>query len=98
MTIKNRAIALLLSAAVLSAVILSVVFIAKEADHDCTGENCPICHEIKVCVRTLALIGAAVTGVMLHIMVRLAVSGIVCRCSDRAFFSTPILQKVRLND
>ncbi len=98
MTTKNRAVALLLSVAILSAVILSVVFIAEEVGHDCTGEDCPICHEIKVCVKTLTLLGTAVAGAMLHAMVRLAVSGSVCRCPDRVFLSTPILQKVRLND
>ena len=38
--------------ALLAAVLLvvSFVFIAHEADHDCSGEDCPVCAQIAVCV------------------------------------------------
>ena len=38
-----------LLAAVLAVVMLfSAVYIAVEADHDCSGEDCAICHQIGV--------------------------------------------------
>ena len=52
-----------LLAAVLAVVMLfSAVYIAVEADHDCSGEDCAICHQISVCenlLKSLGLAGAA---------------------------------------
>lgn len=98
MTKKNRAVALLLSAAILLAVFLSVVYIAEEARHDCMGEGCPVCHELLVCVRTLTLLGTAVAGAIFPAALRLGVSKSIRRHPEGAFLSTPVLQKVRLND
>ena len=52
-----------LLAAVLAVVMLfSAVYIAVEADHDCSGEDCAICQQIGVCenlLKSLGLAGAA---------------------------------------
>ena len=52
-----------LLAAVLTVVMLSsAVYIAVEADHDCSGEDCAICRQISACenlLRSLGLAGAA---------------------------------------
>ena len=52
-----------LLAAVLAVVMLSsAVYLAVEADHDCSGEDCAICHQISVCedlLKSLGLAGAA---------------------------------------
>ena len=60
MTNKKRAIAVIVAAAILLVVIFSSVFIAAEADHDCVGENCPICCQIAVCKGILKILSAAV--------------------------------------
>ena len=51
MEAKKRIIAILLAATVLFVMLYSALFIAAEADHDCVGENCPICYQINVCQR-----------------------------------------------
>ena len=39
-----------LLAAVLAVVMLSsAVYLAVEANHDCSGEDCAICHQLQVC-------------------------------------------------
>ncbi len=49
-----------LLAAVLAAVMLSsAVYIAVEANHDCSGEDCAICHQMQVCENLLKIIGLA---------------------------------------
>ena len=52
-----------LLAAVLAVVMLSsAVYLAVEANHDCSGEDCAICHQISVCenlLKSLGLAGAA---------------------------------------
>ncbi len=52
-----------LLAAVLAVVMLSsAIYLVVEANHDCSGEDCAICHQIGVCenlLKTLGLAGAA---------------------------------------
>ena len=38
-----------LSLLMLAVMLLSAFFIAADADHDCTGEDCPICECIEQC-------------------------------------------------
>ena len=46
---KLQAVAVIMSVAVFMFSILSVTFIAHEADHDCCHDHCPICELIVVC-------------------------------------------------
>ena len=52
-----------LLAAVLAAVMLSsAIYLAVEADHDCSGDDCAICRQISICenlLKSLGLAGAA---------------------------------------
>ena len=49
MTKRKRIISLVVAAAVLFVMLYSALYIAAEANHDCVGENCPICYQINVC-------------------------------------------------
>lgn len=42
--------------------LFSAFYIAAEADHDCTGEDCPICACIQQCENTLHQIGDGITS------------------------------------
>ena len=62
MTNRKRIAALLLCIGLIAALSVSAAFIAIEADHDCCGEDCPVCRTIAVNIRllrTLALACAA---------------------------------------
>ena len=52
-----------LLAAVLAVVMLSsAIYLAVEANHDCSGDDCAICRQISICenlLKTLGLAGAA---------------------------------------
>lgn len=53
---------------VLFVVLISSFFVAAETNHDCIGEDCPICYEISVCqetVRKLTLACAVFAAVLL---------------------------------
>ena len=43
----------------LAVVLLSALFLAAEADHDCAGEDCPICAVMQACANTLRRYGGA---------------------------------------
>ncbi len=38
--------------------ILSAAYVAHEADHDCSGEGCPICVQLQQCVANFQLTGS----------------------------------------
>lgn len=50
---QNRELALLLALAVCFAMLFSAFYMTAEADHDCIGEDCPICYQISICENTL---------------------------------------------
>ncbi len=60
MTNRRRVTALLLCIGLVFALAVSSAFIAHEAGHDCTGNDCPICQMIAVNVNLLRTIGLAV--------------------------------------
>ncbi len=58
----NKAKALRIAAGIMGMMLLVIVlfstfFIAAEADHDCTGEDCPICACMHQCENALRGIG-----------------------------------------
>lgn len=59
MTKKNRLLAIMLAVTVVFVVLFSTFFIAQNANHDCIGDDCPICYEISVCEVVLKTIGLA---------------------------------------
>ena len=79
-------------------VLFSAFYIATEADHDCCGEDCPICAYIHQCENTLRGIGdgTAVRPVIIApvILFRLAAAFTITAVSR----DTLISRKVRLNN
>ena len=64
MTKKFRFMVRLLAVVLAVAMLSSAVYIAVKADHDCSGDDCAICHQIGVCenlLKSLGLAGAAAT-------------------------------------
>ena len=99
MTDRKQVRALLLCAGFILVLAVSSAFLIHEADHDCCGEDCPICRTIAMTtalMRALCLIAAvqliwsvlAVSRSDFHIpgFVRLHTEG------------TPVSRKTRIND
>ena len=55
---KSRAAALLLALCLIAVFSLSALFVVSHADHDCTGTDCAVCHEIHSCLSAAYLRGA----------------------------------------
>ena len=51
---KRKDLISLTALAVCAAILLSLCFVAAEADHDCQGENCPVCLAIGACAAVLS--------------------------------------------
>ena len=50
---RQKKAAILICMAFLFVMLTSFFYIAKEENHNCTGEDCPICYEISVCQETV---------------------------------------------
>ncbi len=99
MTNRRRVTALLLCIGLVFALAVSSAFIAHEAGHDCTGDDCPICQMIAVNVNLLRAIGLAV--LLLLALFALLRGRFAHRDRQRLRLSasgTLVSWKIRLND
>ncbi|MCR4883206.1 MAG: hypothetical protein K6A68_06530 [Clostridiales bacterium] len=99
MTNRKRIGALMLCIGMALVLSVSAAFIIHEADHDCSGEDCPVCRMIAVNINLLRTLGLAVIA-FLSLFFLISGRSVHNRRSRYAcFFSgTPVSWKVRLND
>ena len=88
-----------LLAAVLAVVMLSsAIYLAVEADHDCSGDDCAICRQISICenlLKSLGLAGAAaaVTAAFTYTMCKA-----ILPCAEMNGTLTLVALKVKLSN
>ncbi len=86
-------------AAVLAVVMLSsAIYIAVEANHDCSGDDCAICRQISICenlLKSLGLAGAAaaITAAFTYTMCRA-----ILPCAETIGTLTLVALKVKLSN
>ncbi len=96
---RNRQwFAVLIGIIMLAGVMLSSFYVVREMDHDCTGEDCPICEQIENCTVVLHNVGdgAAAAAQLCMIIAVVLVSVVVVLV--RRSFTTPVSLKIRLNN
>ena len=77
---------------------ISFAYIIEEANHDCSGDNCPICAAVHVCennVRADCVISTSVFSTLFLSNIAEPKLNITVQSFDN---STPISSEVRLND
>lgn len=63
--LSRRIFSGLCAAFLLAVVFFSSAFIAHEANHDCSGHDCPVCQEMQAFVANVQLLGSSVGGTAL---------------------------------
>lgn len=94
----NRGTAWIIAAIMLFAVVSSVFFIAAEAEHECSGDNCPICNCIQQCERLLYHSGDGVPEHTAALWVAFSVFLSFLFFYPCFVRETPVSRKVRLDD
>lgn len=95
---SGKITAIFLILIVLLFLFISTYFIAYEADHECTGEDCPICALLQMSENSLRQLGsgapaaAAVSSLFILILVMQVCTG------DSITLPTPVSRKTRLNN
>ena len=96
---KNLRLITRLLAAVLAAVMLSsAVYIAVEANHNCSGEDCAICHQLQACENLLKSIGLAGDAAVFAAAVRYAPCRVIPSYAEVVRTFTLVSLKVKLSD
>jgi len=93
----NRSVAGILAIMMLSVLLFSSIYIAHEAEHDCSGDDCPICACIRQCENVLRGTGktyAVSTSLLPLFIVFSAFVFTVCLL----VLDTPVSKKIRLNN
>ena len=94
MTKKSRLITGLLAAVLAAVMLSSAIYIAVEANHNCSGEDCAICHQLQVCENLLKSIGLAGAAAA----VRDAPCRVIPSCAEVVRTFTLVSLKVKLSD
>ena len=97
MTKKFRLITRLLAAVLAAVMLSSAVYIAVEANHNCSGEDCAICHQLQVCENLLKSIGLAGAAAVFA-AVRYAPCSVIPSCAELVRTFTLVSLKVKLSD
>ena len=98
MTKKFRLITGLLAAVLAAVMLSSAVYIAVEANHTCSGEDCAICHQLQVCENLLKSIALAGAAAVFAAAVRYALCRIIPSCVELVRTFTLVSLKVKLSD
>lgn len=93
---KKRLAAVILAALVLFALMASLIVIIHEADHDCIGENCPVCAVIAACKNTLKKFGGIPGAAAFALACLCFTASVVALFSTVTYNETPVLLKVKL--
>ena len=90
--------ACILAAWMLLVVLFSAFFIAIEANHECTGEDCPVCVCMEYCENVLQKIGDGLTLLTMQMAPVLLCFFTILIPVVVIMQDTPVLCKVRLNN
>jgi len=94
----SKYIAVLLTFCVVFVMLYFTIFEATNEIHDCTGSDCPICHELQIAENMVKQLctGISLSAVVFFIVVFCKKAEATFRCS--ILERTLILDKVRIDD
>ena len=98
MTKKSRLITGLLAAVLAAVMLSSAVYIAVEANHNCSGEDCAICHQLQVCENLLKSIGLAGAAAAISAAFTYTVCRAILPCAEMNGTLTLVALKVKLSN
>lgn len=95
---SKKCLAIVIAVTMLFTMLFSGAYIAAEANHHCSGEDCPICEEVALCQNTWKQFSATVaeTAAVFVFLFALLLSAI--QISKKWESITLITLKVKLSD
>lgn len=91
---KKQKVALCFALIFTAVILLSAVITAVEANHDCTGLDCPICKLITDINRLISVATATAVLIMSAVSARRVLH--IVRAKAGSIYRTPVAEKVKL--
>ena len=98
MTKKFRFMTRLLAAVLAVVMLSSAVYLAVEADHDCSGDDCAICRQISICENLLKSLGFAGAAAAISAAFTYTVCMAILPCTETTDTLTLVALKVKLSN
>ena len=98
MTKKPCFITRLLAAVLAVVMLFSAVYLAVEANHDCSGDDCAICRQISVCENLLKSLGLAGAAAAISAAFTYTVCRAILPCAEMTDTLTLVALKVKLSN
>ncbi|HAG04674.1 MAG TPA: hypothetical protein DCG28_04460 [Lachnospiraceae bacterium] len=96
--LKSRVTLVFVSFLLLCSILVSVLVIALESEHECSGDDCPICACIHQCEKCISLLSSGCVSFFAFANCN-TLRTLLVKTAEKVFsHTTPITQKVRLND
>ncbi len=97
-TVMNRILTGIMAIMVLFVVLFSAFFIVSHADHDCSGEDCPVCACIQQCENILHGADGNLVFANAGFLPVVLVIGSILISYCVVISGTPVSAKVRMNN
>ena len=98
MTKKFRFMTRLLAAVLAVVMLSSAIYIAVEANHDCSGDDCAICRQISICENLLKSLGLAGAAAAITAAFTYTVCRAILPCAEMIGTLTLVALKVKLSN
>ena len=96
--VKQRRAAWILLVGFLLAILVSLTFCAEEVNHDCTGADCAVCTQLKLCENILHAGKDGSEQFFRTSAPYFVLEALLLLCSPLLRIKTPIRLKVKLSD
>ena len=97
-SIRKRKISFAFAAILLLSVLFSVCYIALKAEHDCSGDECPVCVFLALCEQNIREYRFAILLLALFFLITPTIP-LIHQSGTQCFrMETPVSLKVQLNN
>ena len=97
-TVRQKKTALIICITLVFITFASLFYIVKEENHDCTGEDCPICVCLHQAEQVLKNLGSGKSEAQTTGLIQLLIGFVLPVCYAMFRATSLVSQKVRLND
>ena len=89
---------IILAIAFMCVSLFSVIYISHAINHNCSGEDCPICETVAICEQTLRTIGSSLISAIIEVLALPKVATVLETSLCCMAVVSLISQKVRMNN
>jgi len=92
----RKVISILAALLIVATMFFSALFISSNINHDCTGENCPICEQMQVADNVLTKLSLAIISTVIVLYLCVQAQDVVADISNVITYLSPVRLKVKM--